>query len=366
MHLAAGVAAGSVIFIMCVTGALLAYEAQIVAWAEGGYRSIPPAHGQRRSAASLLEAVCESGLLPTAITVRSDPESPATVSLGRERSVFVDVYSGKILGEGSPSVRRFFRVVTDWHRWLGAGEKRAFWREVTGASNLAFFFLVASGLYLWWPRSLRAWRGSFWFLGGLRGRARDFNWHNVIGFWCNLPLALVVFSAVFISYPRANDLLYRLTGDEPPPRQAPSSSSARRDPDAEPLSLEGLEESWTRAEAMAPPGWRSITLRLPESGGEPWRFTIEAGGRGRPDLRSQVVVERGSPGSVRMETYASLAPARKIRSWLRFLHTGEALGWPGQTVAAAVSIGGGFLVFTGLSLALRRFLARSSRGKRGD
>ena len=40
--------------------------------------------------------------------------------------------------------------------------------------------------------------------------------------------------------------------------------------------------------------------------------------------------------------------------WLRFLHTGEALGWPGQLVAGIASLGGVMLVWTGLALAVRR------------
>ncbi len=62
-------------------------------------------------------------------------------------------YTGELLGKGDQEVRKFFRVVTDWHRWLGASvESRATGRAITGASNLAFPFLVGTGFYLWWPR----------------------------------------------------------------------------------------------------------------------------------------------------------------------------------------------------------------------
>ena len=43
----------------------------------------------------------------------------------------------------------------------------------------------ASGFYLWFPRKW-TWqhvRAVMLFSGKLRGKARDFNWHNVIGFW---------------------------------------------------------------------------------------------------------------------------------------------------------------------------------------
>ena len=44
------------------------------------------------------------------------------------------------------------------------------------------------------------------------------------------------------------------------------------------------------------------------------------------------------------------------RRWVRFLHTGEALGLPGQTLAGLASAAAALLVWTGLSLALRRFM----------
>ena len=43
-----------------------------------------------------------------------------------------------------------------------------------------------------------------------------------------------------------------------------------------------------------------------------------------------------------------------MRGWLRFAHTGELGGLPGQLVAGIGCLGGVMLVYTGLSLAFRR------------
>ena len=52
-----------------------------------------------------------------------------------------------------------------------------------------------------------------------------------------------------------------------------------------------------------------------------------------------------------------------MRTILRFAHTGEVLGLPGQTIAGIASAGGVVLVYTGLALSLRRFVAwRRRRG----
>ncbi len=77
--------------------------------------------------------------------------------------------------------------MTNVHRWLGTPEKnRAIGRAITGACNLAFLFLVISGFYLWWPRKWTKSAGRAIVIPELRlrGKARDFNWHNAIGFWC--------------------------------------------------------------------------------------------------------------------------------------------------------------------------------------
>ena len=61
---------------------------------------------------------------------------------------------------------------------------------------------------------------------------------------------------------------------------------------------------------------------------------------------------------LRREGYGDFNQARRVRFWLRFLHTGEALGWPGQLAAGLVSLGATLLVWTGFALAWRRLLRR--------
>jgi uncharacterized iron-regulated membrane protein len=60
----------------------------------------------------------------------------------------------------------------------------------------------------------------------------------------------------------------------------------------------------------------------------------------------------------KQEGYADYNSGRKLRTWLRFLHTGEAFGWLGQLIAAIASFGGSVLVYTGFALAWRRFFPR--------
>jgi uncharacterized iron-regulated membrane protein len=358
-HLPVGVIGGLVILNMCVTGVLLAYEKQITSWADTrGYRSAPPANQpQHLPVETLITKAHETrGANPTSVTLKADPSAPAEIGFGRETTLFVNPYTGAILGEGSPRVRSFFRGVTEWHRWLGAkGDNRNVARAITGACNLGFLFLVISGFFLWWPRNwnLKSLRNVMWFRRGLPSKARDFNWHNTIGFWSAVPLFIVVLSAVVISYSWAGNLVYRVVGETPPaPRsnQQPPTSQANS---GKPV-LENLDAAWLRAEQQVS-DWRSITLQLPASASAPLTFNIDRGSGGQPQKRAQLVLDQATGNVVRWEPFSTYSRGRQLRSILRFAHTGEVAGIIGQTVAGLVSLGGAVIVLTGLALAMRRF-----------
>lgn len=372
-HLIIGVAAGLVVVIMSATGVLLTYEKQIVAWADTrGYDAGPPAPEATRLPIETLVAKVRAerpDLNIGTITVKADANAPVSVAAGREDTVFVNAYTGTVLGSGSPGVRSFFRSVTDWHRWLAmAGDNRTTGRAITGASNLGFLFLVISGPYLWWPKSW-SWtkvRNITWFRRRLSSKARDFNWHNTIGFWSCLPLAVIVASGVVMSYPWANALVYRAVGEEPPVQGrgpgpgGPGGAPRGGNEVTGGIPAVGLNALWTRAETFNR-DWRTISLRLPnqqnQSGpGQPVTFTIDVGDAGQPQYRTQLTLDGRTGEVVRTEGYAGYTRGRQWRTFLRFAHTGEFYGIVGQTIAGLVTLGSTVLVYTGLALSLRRLL----------
>ncbi len=363
-HLTCGVCAGAVILVMSVTGVLLTYQRQMLAWADArGLDIVAPVGASPLPIEKVLARVRAErpGPAPTTVTVSSDPRRPIAVSVG-QRTLQVSPYTGAVLSEGAVGMRAFFRSVTDWHRWLAAsGESRATGRAVTGAANLAFLFIVGSGMVLWVPRAV-SWmqiRPVLFFRNGARGRARDFNWHNVIGIWSALPLFVVVLGGVVISYPWASDLVYRAAGETPPPRaRAGGAGDAGRAEASD--GLAGLDRSVEVATSQVT-GWRTASVRLSADTGRPVAVTVDTGTGGQPQRRQTIDIDRQSQTITRVDAYSSQTPGRRARSWLRFAHTGEVYGLVGQTVAGLVSLGGAVLVWTGLSLSVRRFYAWRSR-----
>ena len=119
-HLVAGVLAGAVIILMSVTGVLLTYERQMLAWSNSHLRSIPSGNGATRlSAEELVMRLWQDhpDLSVPSLTFGSEADAPVLVPDG-QRTTYVDAYSGQVLGEGTEGMRVFMSDLRAWHRWL--------------------------------------------------------------------------------------------------------------------------------------------------------------------------------------------------------------------------------------------------------
>ncbi len=378
-HLAIGLAAGLLILLMSITGVMLGFERQMIAWIDGAPRVAASEH-----AALPLDSVLTRAGLPrdtvTSIVVRRNAALPVTVRVREGAPVHLDPFRGEVLvASGAGKGQTFFSALRRWHRWIGAQgqELRAQMKVVAGVANLVFLALVLSGLYLWWPRHwswkrLRATTLPQWHHAG---KARDFNWHNSLGFWAAIPLALVIASAAFISFRWPGQWLDVALGNE---REKVAAREALRAADA-PLSAP------TRARASdAPrqqfddaalallveravatrPEWAQLTITLPSGNADAVRVAVAEGNTYRPDLRWTLTMHRESAVIQESTGYADLSLARKIRAWVRFGHTGEVFGITGQIIATLASAVGVLLVWTGFALAWRRLVQWRKRRRR--
>jgi len=367
IHLVCGVAAGLVVLMMSVTGVILTYERQILAWADKAAYAAPAPDAKRLPLEELVAAakLRRPEFAPTSIVVRNEAGAPVVLAAGRSGQLVVDPYSGEVADPSAQGLRGFFSAVTGWHRWFNAtGESRTTARAITGASNLAFLFLIVSGMYLWLPRVWKwaAFKAHLLFNAkATTAKARDFNWHQVFGIWSAIPLAIVVATATVFSYPWANELVYRVVGEQPP-GSGGGGGPPRGEPETSPIfesgtAIDRLGYDALLARAAAHGEWRTLTLNIPSNPDAPTvRIGIDEGNGGQPQLRHTLTLD-ASTGAI--ETYApfsSQTTGQKARSWIRFLHTGEALGIVGQTIAGLVSFTSILMVWTGLALAYRRLL----------
>ncbi len=349
-HLAIGLLAGVLVLMMSVTGVLMAFERQIVERADG-FNISAPAGSTALGPEALLEKVRNEKQPPSALGFERDPSKPAFYQFGKEKTVFADPHTGASLGKGNTTVRGFFKFILGWHRWLGReGASQATGKAIIGIGNLMFLFLLVSGIFLWFPKR--------WTRSGvkaitlirkqLKGRARDWNWHNAFGFWAAIPLLAIVISGTVISQPWAGAIVFRLAGEKPPvqgERKKPA-------PFTLPENLTGLDDAFAAVKS-ANPDWQSIQLQLPFA--KSATFAVADSHRGRPDLRRQVTVDLATTSIIKTEGFGDSSTGRQARTWIRWIHTGEAGGLPGQTIAGLAAAASAVLVWTGFALSWRRF-----------
>jgi uncharacterized iron-regulated membrane protein len=354
MHLGAGVVAGVLIVYFSVTGALLAYERQIVRAADRRSYVAVPSNTAPIPLDDLLARAAAAVPAPVdAVTINQDVHAPVEIETASRDVYFVDPHSGRVQGPISPRLRAFFAQVTALHRWFGlSNAHHAAATTVKGAVVLLLLFQLVSGAFLWLPHR---WNSTALRVGTVprlsaRGRARNYNWHKVTGFWIGLPLAIVVMTGVIMAYPSANALLFRLARS-PPPVRGGNGAQRRHDVGKHTLPAH-LDQAFTLATSDVS-GWRSATLRL-MPGPPGLSFIVDRGDGGHPDEREQVLIDRKTLQVLRRETFAAMSRGQQWRSWVRFTHTGEAGGWWGETLALLTACGAAILSITGIALSLDR------------
>ena len=382
LHLLAGLICGLVIAVMAFTGTTLAFEKELVAWAERDARQVVPPPGAMRLPLSEIlqrarDAVPDFKL--AGVSVSADPVAAVPVTFGRDDLYFVNPYTGEVRQPASRRVRDFLKFTESVHRQLAltSDARKPLGRAVTGACSTAFLFLATSGLFLWWPRnwSWRGFKSTAVVNVRLAGKARDFNWHNAIGFWSAPFLILTTVCALPMSYRWANNLLYTATDNELPTAGAGGTAIVVPTPTAGSKPL-GHDALLTAAQRECP-NWSYISFRFGVGRGQGGPGRKESTGGANENRAPQavsVMVQIREQWPFFASTMLSLDPftgavlqrepfgdqnaGRRLRLWARYLHTGEALGWFGRIATFGAAFGALILVWTGIALAWRRFMAR--------
>jgi uncharacterized iron-regulated membrane protein len=249
-------------------------------------------------------------------------------------TIWVDPASAEVLDRhsGNEGVVRFLHVLHGSLMVPGMGRQIVGW--------IGVFMLVSSltGLWLWGP-SLGG------FTRGLRWRRQDnanANLHHMFGFWVALPLAMLSFTGVWISFPG-------VFGGNAPPAAAAKAKEAR--PSGPTLPIEQTRLDPAVAAVMAARGEASLrTLTWPTTQSPQWTVTVREGGR------SAEYKVHDRTGAVERQAPRPETTARTMRRW----HDGDGMGPIWQTVIFIGGLVPALLAVTGIVMWLR---SRKWRGE---
>ena len=243
------------------------------------------------------------------------------------KNVWIDPATARVL-DAAGGNEGLVRVLHNLHGNLlvpGVG------RQIVGWLGVAMLLSALSGLWLWWPAIGRWTRGLRW----KRARNFDTNLHHQMGFWIAIPLGMLSFTGIWISFPLFFAALSGSAGDQ-------QRTLRFR---ATPVEAPRL----TADAAMAIAGKsKPVSIAWPTDKDPSWRISLARGGEVRID---DATGERSSSA----RSGGSQGPARLMRR----LHDGTGMGPVWQTIIFIGGILPAGLAVTGIIMWAR---ARRWRG----
>ena len=159
VHVWLSIPFGIIIAIVCLTGAILVFETEILELCYPSRYFVKEMKGEPLPPAALMEAARQQlpdSIKINGIRVSSDPRRTYQLVLpGKKAACFIDPYTAGITGIDDG--KGFFMKTMRLHRWLLDEYKRdgsfARGKAIVGYSTLALVIIIISGLVIWYPRN---------------------------------------------------------------------------------------------------------------------------------------------------------------------------------------------------------------------
>lgn len=358
IHLWLSVPFGLIISVLCLSGAALVFENEIMHVcrhdfyyvAKVGTTPLPAGELAEKVAATLPDSITVTG-----ITLSSDPTRAYQVNLSKPRraSVYIDPYTGEIKGrhERPPFFITMFRL----HRWLLDSMKPdggIFWgKMIVGTSTLMFVFVLISGLIIWIPRTAKALKNSL-KINVSKGWRR---------FWYDLHIAGGVYTFVFLlvmsltgltwSFEWYRNGFYKVFGGE---------------------AAQGASHHGAPSQMKQSPyaSWQAVYEQLKAQNPDYKQITVSNGsatvsfnrwGNQRASDRYHFNPKNGEITGT--TPYKDLDKSGKIRGWIYSVHVGSWGGIFTRILSFIAALIGGTLPLTGYYLWIKKKMGRAARKK---
>jgi uncharacterized iron-regulated membrane protein len=358
LHLIIGCSAAIFIFLMSLTGAALTYERQMIQAAErSDYPAAPTASNNKLALSQLLIIAKQYPSKKIAhVVVENQPNAPIVIKDGRKTLAYLNPYTGAEIAIPGQGTKTFFGKLRAFHRWLTFdGNFSQSGREINGVANVIFIVLILSGLYLWLPKRFnnRAFKQRLTLSGNYPNkRARNYRWHNVFGIYIAPVLFVVAVTAIFFSYKWPGQTLKNYVSTESISLTKPVEVSAQQGQYQLPIAkqLSKIRQNY--------PQWQRIQFSLDNAPTSSKIYRVDMGNGGEPQKRISILIDASTGAMIQQQRFEQLSTYSKLRSYIRFLHTGEVFGPFGQTIAGLASLFACLLVYTGAMLSWKRWKNR--------
>ena len=347
VHLWLSIPFGIIIAIVCLTGAILVFETEIL---ELGYPSryfVKEVKGEPLSPATLIESARQQ--LPDSvringIRVSSDPRRTYQLVLpGKKAAGFIDPYTGEVTGMDDG--QGFFLKMMRLHRWLLDEYKRegsfSWGKSIVGYATLVLAIIIISGIVIWYPRNKKVLRNRL----KVKTKAGWFRFfydlHVSGGFYAALLLLILALTGLTWSFGWYRNAFYSVFGisaNPPQAHHAPASSGAKK-----PAKKKTDYTQW--AEVLSAlkshyPDFNSITIQDGSA-------TVSTARYGNTRGSDRYSFDPATGEITEVQLYKDLPKSGKIRGWIYSVHVGSWGGMTTRILTCLVSLLGTIFAITG-------------------
>lgn len=327
LHLWLGIASGIVVFIISITGCILVFEQEIKDWTHANLK-VAAQHEDQLLPPSVIHQAVSKAVPGKEISSMwyHGLDKTVAVSMNSDSTVFVNPYTAEIVA--FQDHEDFFHEVDELHRNLMLGRKIG--KPIVGWSTFIFFFLLISGLILWWPKK---WNKSnrdksFKIKWNAKFKRINYDLHNVLGFYTLLIAVLMAITGLVMSFSWFSRSMYWVTGGDGGPRKRPVKELFA--PSAEP-ALVIADKIWYKVRnEIALHNKNNIIVSIPEKPDELiYACTDMFSGFWRDLYFEPATLELSARSGKRL---GELSFADQVRKLNYSLHVGASLGFTSKII----------------------------------
>ena len=380
IHLYLGLAAGLVILIACLTGAILVFEKDLQ-MAFNKDRYYVSHAGNKLSADSLVSKVklAFAGAKINNVKVYGNHERSAEINitpaakketnatnsqpLAKKQSpperqpgytIFINPYTGDILDKYNYRETGFYTVFA-LHRWLLGGQN-SIGKLIVGVSTLIFLFIILTGIILWWPKTKKILQKRLTLKWSAGWKRINHDLHIVLGFYSSILLFIFAFTGLAWSFEWFNKGIYKVTNSSMKPPPPPASTYLAH---ANTISFD--QALVTAYEHAADAEYYNVSV--PKDSVGTVNVSVLKNNSVHESATDMLYLDQYSGKLLSKMDFADRNLGARVRSTFKPVHTGSIWGMPSKIVAFIVCLLGASFPITGTIMWINRTRKKKKRAR---
>ena len=362
LHQILSIVVGIFISIICFSGAMLIFENELTEWQNPHLYNVTPLESGARPLTSLLPEILATqpqGAEITYVDIKDNPSKSYMIDIDfgddDSKTVFVDQYTGKILGE-KPDDIAFFTVMYRLHRFLLQSRPQGdgiFWgKRIVGISTIIFVFIIITGIVVWVPSRGRSW-GNRFKISVRRGWHRLwYDLHVAGGIYVALLLLIMALTGLTWAFPWYRTAFYGILAPERNELSTTENNSLNIAAN-EPTDTTTLTQFAVWQRVYDAVKQRSNYVEVSINPDEVRARISDCGNRRASDYYE---FDTATGAITSVELYENASNNSKLRGWVYSLHTGSWGGFWVRLIYFIAAMFGATLPLTGYYLWIRRTL----------